>query len=88
MTRYSIVVFTVERSLWLPNARRIKLAQPATDGSFSISGLPAGNYAIVAAEDVEAADLADHAFLSLLLESAYKLTLSEGERKLQDLKVR
>ncbi len=86
VTRYSIIVVTQDRSLWLPNARRIRLAQPATDGSFAVSGLPAGEYAIAAAEDVEDADLSDTGFLSQLLGSALKLTLAEGEKKQQDLR--
>ncbi len=63
VTPYSIVVFTQDRSLWLPNARRIRSAQPATDGSFAVSGLPAGEYAIAAAEKIVAAascDDSDH----------------------------
>ena len=43
--------------------------------------------AIAAAENVEASDLADPAFLSQLLTAAYKATLAEGERKTQDLRV-
>ena len=87
VTRYSIIVFTVERALWLPNARRIKLQQPATDGSFTIGGLPPGDYAVVAAENVEDVDLTDHAFLLQLLASAYRINVAEGEKKRQDLKV-
>ena len=45
VTQYWIAVFTTDKSLWLPNARRIQSVQPATDGSFSVKGLPAGEYA-------------------------------------------
>jgi carboxypeptidase family protein len=86
ITRYSIVVFPAERALWLPGSRRIRSARPATDGSFTVAGLPAGAYAIAAAEDVEAADLSDPAFLVQLLASAYKVTLADGEQKKQDLR--
>ena len=86
VTRYSIVVVTQDRSLWLPNARRLRLAQPATDGSFAVSDLPAGEYAIAAIENAEDADLSDAGFLSQLLASALKLTLAEGEKKRQDLR--
>ena len=86
VTRYSIVVVTQDRSLWLPNARRLRLVQPATDGSFAVSDLPAGEYAIAAVENAEDADLSDAGFLSQLLASALKLTLAEGEKKRQDLR--
>ena len=87
VTRYSIVVFTQDRSLWLPNARRIRAARPATDGSLWSSGLPAGDYAMAAVEDAEDADLSDAAFLSQLLASAFKVTLAEGENEGQDFRV-
>jgi len=88
VTRYSIVVFTTERGLWRPNARRVRSARPATDGSFTVSGLPAGSYAIAGVEDLDSADLSDPEFLSQLLAWAFKLTLVDGERKRQDLRVR
>jgi protocatechuate 3,4-dioxygenase beta subunit len=86
-TRYPIVVFTTDKSLWLPNARRVRVAQPATDGSFAIDGLPAGEYAIAAAVEVPIADLADPAFLSQLLAASFRITLAAGEKRRQDLKI-
>jgi len=88
VTRYSIVVMPVDKSFWLPNARRIRSAAPATNGSFSIGGLPAGEYAIAAVEDVEASDLAEPAFLSQLLAASVKIAVAEGEKKTQNLRTR
>lgn len=85
--RYSIVVFTVDQSLWLPGARRIRSTNPSADGAFSVPGLPAGEYAIAAADGVEASDLADPAFLAKLLATAHRITLAEGEKKTQDLRI-
>jgi len=87
VTQYSIVVFAADRSFWWPGSRRVQRAQPATDGSFTIASLPAGEYAIAAAENVEASDLADPAFLARLLASAYRFSLADGEKKKQDLSV-
>ena len=87
VTRYSIIAFTVDRSLWVANARRIQATQPATDGSFRIVGLPAGEYALAAAEDIAASDLADPAFLAQLLQASVKVTLAHGQKKTQNLRV-
>ena len=86
-TAYSIVLFTTDKALWLPDARRVRAVRPATDGAFTIAGLPAGEYVIAAAEDVEPADLSDPAFLEHLLASALPMSLREGEKKRQDLRV-
>jgi hypothetical protein len=88
VSKYSIVVFAVDRSMWRPYSRRIRAVSPATDGSFSVTGLPPGDYAVAAAEDIEPADLADPAFLSQMLYNAMKFTLAEGEKKRQDLRTR
>src|SRR3954471_4672576 len=87
VTRYSIVVFTVDRSQWGPDSPRIRSTPPATDGSFRIAGLPPGEYAIAAAEDVDPADLADAVYLSRLILTSHKFTLMESESKKQDLRI-
>jgi hypothetical protein len=87
VTRYSIVVTTRDQSLWLPNSRRVRAVRPATDGSFSVRGLPAGDYAIAAADDIEDIDLSNPNFLSELLAAALPVSLAEGESKRQDLRV-
>lgn len=86
IAKYSIVVLPVDRSLWRADQRRIRATPPATDGSFHFVGLPPGDYAISAAEDVEPNDLADPAFLGDLFAKAYKFTLGDGEKKTMDLK--
>jgi hypothetical protein len=87
VTRYSIVVFTVDPSQWRPESPRIRSTPPATDGSFRIAGLPPGEYAIAAVEDVEPADLSDAAFLSRLIATSHRFTLMESESKRQDLRI-
>ena len=87
VTRYSIVLFTQTRSLWMRGSRRIMSARPATDGTFTLEGLPAGDYAIAAVEDLDDADLGDPDFLARLLAGSVKVTLADGERKKQDLRI-
>ena len=85
VTRYSIVVFPADRTLWTPDSRRVRMTQPATDGTFAVSGLPPGDYAIAAADNIEASDLADASVLTELLLSAYKVSLTNGQQLRQQL---
>jgi hypothetical protein len=87
VTQLAIVVVTTDRSLWRPNARRIRAVPPATDGRFIVGGLPPGEYAVAAVVDMHDIDLADPAFLAELVELGFTLTLSAGQTAEQDLRV-
>ena len=84
---YSIVVFTTDRAQWLSGSRRVKATRLSNTGSFSVTGLPAGEYFVCAATDYDASDLSDPAFLGQLAAQAFRVTLAEGEKRTQDLKI-
>jgi hypothetical protein len=86
-TDFSVVVLTTDRTLWRPGARRVQITRPATDGRFDVIGLPSGDYVIAALTDVEPDDLGDPAFLSQLASAGLKVTLAEGEKRVQDLQI-
>jgi hypothetical protein len=85
-TDYFVVVLPTDRSLWRTGARRVQLTRPASDGHFAIRDLPAGDYYIAALTDVAPEDLADSTFLGQLVPAAVKVSLADGEKKVQDLK--
>ncbi len=60
---FSIIVFSIDRAFWTPSSRRVRQTRPATDGVFSVKGLPAGDYYIAALTDVEPGEWYDPAFL-------------------------
>jgi len=84
---YSIIVFPADKQYWQPQSRRIQSVRPGTDGRFTLRNLPAGSYMIVAVTDVEPGEWYDPDFLSQLAASAMRLTLSEGEKKIQNLRI-
>jgi hypothetical protein len=84
---FPIVVFSTDRTRWTAGARRILSAKPASDGSYKISGLPAGEYYLCAVTDLDPNDLYDPAFLDQLVAGSFKITLADGEKKIQDLKL-
>jgi hypothetical protein len=84
---FPIVVFATDRAAWFAGSRRVVEAHVASDGKFTIQGLPAGEYYIAALTDVNATELSDPAFLEAIVPSALRLTLADGEQKVQDLKL-
>jgi hypothetical protein len=85
---FSIVVFSADRAFWTAGSRRVQSARPATNGTFRMAGLPAGEYFMAAVTDIEPGALSDPMYLEQLLGAAFKITLAEGEKKMQDLKIR
>jgi hypothetical protein len=84
---YPIVVFSTNRASWTFGSRRIAQAHPANDGTYKIQGLPAGEYYVCALTDLDPNDLYDPVFLDQLAAASFKISLAEGETKVQDLKL-
>jgi hypothetical protein len=84
---YTIVVFAAENRFWTTPSRRIRSTRPGTDGRFAVTGLPPGEYRIAALVDVAPGEVNDPAFLEQIVAASVKVTLAEGERKTQDLRI-
>jgi protocatechuate 3,4-dioxygenase beta subunit len=85
---YSVVVFPDDQRYWIPHARRMRSTRPATDGTFSITGLPPGDYRIAAVTDIETGEWLDPDFLRELLPASISFRLAEGQPATQDIRVR
>lgn len=84
---YFIIVYAADRKFWTPSSRRIQSLRPATDGRFRVANLPPGDYLIAAVTDVEQGEWYDPSFLAQLVDASTKITLAEGEKKVQSLKI-
>ncbi len=84
---FSVVVFSATPAFWTRESRRVRAAQPATDGTFRIAGLPPGAYYVVAVADLDSDALGDPESLERLRQSAFKLTLADGEKRSLDLRI-
>jgi hypothetical protein len=87
-TDYFIIVFPADERLWMPQSRRIQALRPASDGSYRLQNLPAGEYFVCAVTDVEQYEWYEPAFLAQLKPAAIHFTLAEGDRMTQDLKLK
>ena len=84
-----VLVFSTDRSQWDFASRRTGSVRAGDDGSYSIQGLPAGEYFLCALTELDSARIStDPKYLEELSAVAIKLSIAEGEKKRQDLKVR
>ena len=86
-TDYYILVFSAERAHWSPGSRRIRMTRPATDGSYSVKGLPPGEYFVAAPTDLEAGEWNDPSLLEQLARTSARITLRDSEMTTQDFRV-
>jgi hypothetical protein len=87
VTDVFVIAFAADRRYWGPRSRRVQAVRPASDGTFTIAGLPAGDYRLAAVTDVDLEEWEDPAFLALALAASIPVSLAEGETKTQDLRL-
>jgi hypothetical protein len=85
---YVIAVFSADRAYWTSKNRRMPApTETLGDGRFRIADLPAGDYFILMATDLDPDALQDPAVLAQLAAQAQRITLGEGEKKVQDFRL-
>jgi protocatechuate 3,4-dioxygenase beta subunit len=82
---YTIVLFPADQSLWSAKSRRIRGISPAAEGTYAFRNLPAGDYLIAVADDVEAGEWFDPAFLQRIAPGAIRITIGESEQRTVNL---
>jgi uncharacterized protein (DUF2141 family) len=84
---FTIVVYPADQEYWVPQSRRIAATRPDTEGRFTIRSLPAGNYRLTAVTDAEPGEWFNPDFLAQLVGGSIPITLAEGEKKTQDVRL-
>jgi hypothetical protein len=84
---YTAVVFAQDKEKWTGTSRYQSIGRPDQDGRFKISGLPPGEYYIVAVDRLEPGQTGDPDFLETIRRDAKMFSLLEGETKTVDLKL-
>jgi hypothetical protein len=87
-SEYSMVAFSTDRALWNVPRRVSSVTRLSSDGRFTITGLPPGEYYLAVSDDLDPAQLGESAFLESLVPAAITVVLTEGERKVQDYRIR
>jgi hypothetical protein len=85
---FSVILFSVNKTSWTQRSRRFRPpARAGLDGKFKFVNLPAGEYYLAALTDFEPSDINNPAFLDQVVPSAIRITLTEGEKKTQDIRL-
>lgn len=82
----TVIAFPSDEKRWRPQTRRIQTARADQNGAYRFNNLPPGEYLLVATDDVEQGEWFDPAFLASVRDKGLRITLAEGEEKVQTLK--
>jgi hypothetical protein len=84
---YSIVVFPQDRDKWTPNSRYLRTTRPDQDGRYKVTGLPPGEYRVIALDYVDSNEWNTPEFLDGIRSKAAPFSVNEGETKTVDLRL-
>jgi hypothetical protein len=85
---YVVALFASDASKWGTMTRYVRAVRPDQSGTFSVKGLPGGDYLAVALEYLEPGEEGDPEVLERLRPVATPVTIGDGEAKTLNLKIK
>ena len=83
----TVVLFSAQKAFWGLQTRRTAEARSAPTGDFRFASLPPGEYYMSVVPGPDPPNLGDPTFFGELVGASLKITVAEGEKKVQDLKL-
>jgi hypothetical protein len=87
-TDQTLVLYPVEEKYRVFQSRRIRTTRAGEDGRYTFRAVPPGDYRLATVLDPEPGSWYDKAVLSDLDSSAARISLAEGEKKIENVRVR
>lgn len=84
---YTIIAAATDPRFWIPGSRRIVTTRPDTAGRYVFRGLPPGEYVLAAVTELEPGRQFDPELLRTLAASSPRVSLGEGAKLAQSLRV-
>jgi hypothetical protein len=85
---FYVIVFPTDATRWTQRSRWLRSpARPASDGRYRITGLPPGEFYLAALTEFDPTQWSSPAFLEQVVPGAIKITVGEGEKKTQDVRL-
>jgi len=84
-----VLLIATDRTHWIFRGSKAapRASQPGTDGRFNFTDILPGEYYLAASMDVDTAQLTSADYVEQFIPAAIKITVGEGEKKVQDLRV-
>jgi hypothetical protein len=86
-SEYTILAVSTDNRFWQPGSRRIQTTRASGDGHYTFRNIAPGDYMIAAVTDFESGTQYDPEFLKELASASMRVTLTDGAKKTQDLRV-
>ena len=87
-TEHTLLLYPVDQKYWTPQSRRIRIMRAGTDGSYVFRSVPPGEYRLTTLMDPEPGIWYDRQVLEQLDTSSVRITLLEGDKKVEHVRVR
>jgi hypothetical protein len=84
---YSVIVFPQDSDKWTPNSRYMRTSRPDQDGRYKVTGVPPGQYLLIALDYLDQNEWNDKDFLEKIRSKATTFSLNDGETKSVDLRI-
>jgi hypothetical protein len=85
-TDVTVIAFAEDPRRWTYASRFISTVRPNQEGRYILRGMPPHDYLVVAVRDLEPGRWQDPEFLEIIRDQAVRVSLGEGETRVQDLK--
>jgi len=82
-----VVLLPGDESKWTPRSRYVRATRPGEKGAFRMTAVPFDDYVIVGVTGLEDGQWADPDFLRAVRDLGTRISIGEGEIKVQNLKV-
>jgi hypothetical protein len=84
---FQLLVVSTNRAYWTAGSRRIARVRSASDGSYRVVGLPAGEYYVCVLTDLETSQLSDPTFLESVAQASITVKLADGQKTTRDIRL-
>ena len=83
-----MLLYPVDQKYWVPQSRRIRTTRAGEDGRYVFRLVPPGDYRLTTLVDPEPGSWFDKTFLSDLDSSSIRVSLSDGEKRVEHVRIR